>query len=128
VVELPFAADCCPCVEKLRTVLPVPVGIRDGVIEQWSGQVSMGSLKLNGTYTLGPSCIAPDVTSSSLICAARGQRRGESVQRIGRIGISFRVGKKGAHAAVVSRGPLICPVPNPIRNFASLLASGVRFE
>jgi hypothetical protein len=22
VVELPFAADCCPCVEKLRTVLP----------------------------------------------------------------------------------------------------------
>ena len=30
VVELPFAADCCPCVEKLRTVLPFTVGIRDG--------------------------------------------------------------------------------------------------
>jgi hypothetical protein len=29
VVELPFAADCCPCVEKLRTVLPLTVGIRD---------------------------------------------------------------------------------------------------
>jgi hypothetical protein len=25
VVELPFAAGCCPCVEKLRTVLPVTV-------------------------------------------------------------------------------------------------------
>jgi hypothetical protein len=22
-VKLPFAADCCPCVEKLRTVLPL---------------------------------------------------------------------------------------------------------
>jgi hypothetical protein len=32
VVELPFAADCCPCVEKLRTVSPVTVGIRDGVV------------------------------------------------------------------------------------------------
>jgi hypothetical protein len=30
VVELPFAADCCPCVEKLRTVLPLTGGIRDG--------------------------------------------------------------------------------------------------
>jgi hypothetical protein len=32
VVELPFAADCCPCVEKLRTVLPLPVGIRDSAV------------------------------------------------------------------------------------------------
>jgi hypothetical protein len=31
-VELPFAADCCPCVEKLRTVLPFSVGIRDGAV------------------------------------------------------------------------------------------------
>jgi hypothetical protein len=30
VIEIPFAADCCPCVEKLRTVLPFTVGIRDG--------------------------------------------------------------------------------------------------
>jgi hypothetical protein len=33
VVELPFAADCCPCVEKLQTVLPLTVGIRDGVVQ-----------------------------------------------------------------------------------------------
>jgi hypothetical protein len=33
VVELPFAADCCPCVEKLRTVLPFTVGIRDGAVQ-----------------------------------------------------------------------------------------------
>jgi hypothetical protein len=31
-VELPFAADCCPCLDKLRTVLPFTVGIRDGVV------------------------------------------------------------------------------------------------
>jgi hypothetical protein len=33
VVELPFAADCCPCVEKLRTVLPFTVGLRDGAVQ-----------------------------------------------------------------------------------------------
>jgi hypothetical protein len=33
VVELPLAADSCPCVEKLRTVLPLTVGIRDGVLQ-----------------------------------------------------------------------------------------------
>jgi hypothetical protein len=33
VVELPFAADSCPCVEKLRTVLPLTGGIRDGVVQ-----------------------------------------------------------------------------------------------
>jgi hypothetical protein len=33
VVELPWAADCCPCVEKLRTVLLFTVGIRDGAVQ-----------------------------------------------------------------------------------------------
>jgi hypothetical protein len=33
VVELPFAPDCCPCVAKLRTVLPVTVVIRDGAVQ-----------------------------------------------------------------------------------------------
>jgi hypothetical protein len=33
VVELPFAADCCPCVEKLRAILPFTVGIRDGAVQ-----------------------------------------------------------------------------------------------
>jgi hypothetical protein len=31
VVELPFAADCCPCVEKLRTVLPFTVLVSETV-------------------------------------------------------------------------------------------------
>jgi hypothetical protein len=31
--ELPFAADWCPCVEKLRTVLPFTVGIRDSAVQ-----------------------------------------------------------------------------------------------
>jgi hypothetical protein len=32
-VELPFAAGCCPCVGKLRTVLPLTAGIRDGAVQ-----------------------------------------------------------------------------------------------
>jgi hypothetical protein len=32
VVKLPWAADCCPCVEKLRGVLPRTVG-RDGAVQ-----------------------------------------------------------------------------------------------
>jgi hypothetical protein len=32
-LELPFAADCCPCAEKLRTVLPFTVDIRDGAVQ-----------------------------------------------------------------------------------------------
>jgi hypothetical protein len=33
VVELPWAAHCCPWVEKLRTVLPLTVGIRDSAVQ-----------------------------------------------------------------------------------------------
>jgi hypothetical protein len=32
-VELPWAADCCPWVGKLRTVLPLTVDIRDGAVQ-----------------------------------------------------------------------------------------------
>jgi hypothetical protein len=32
VVELPWDADCCPCVEELRTVVPLTVGFRDGAV------------------------------------------------------------------------------------------------
>jgi hypothetical protein len=31
-VELPWAADRCPCVDKLRTLLPLTVGTRDGAV------------------------------------------------------------------------------------------------
>jgi hypothetical protein len=33
VVELPWAADSCPWVGRLRTVLPLTVGIRDGAVQ-----------------------------------------------------------------------------------------------
>jgi hypothetical protein len=36
VVGLPWAADSCPRVGKLRTVLPLHVGIRDGVVQLMS--------------------------------------------------------------------------------------------
>jgi hypothetical protein len=55
VAELPWAADSCPCEEKLRTVLPLPVGIRDGVVHSVSPflassyqreQVALGAVKV----------------------------------------------------------------------------------
>jgi hypothetical protein len=48
VVELPFTADCSPCVEKLRTVLPFTVGIRDGVVHLVSTLGSAVSSALRG--------------------------------------------------------------------------------
>jgi hypothetical protein len=55
VVELPWAADCCPCVEKLRTVLPFNVGIRDG----WVHLVStLGNVVTSAREELG-SITAP---------------------------------------------------------------------
>jgi hypothetical protein len=50
VVELPFAADCCPCVEKLRTVLPFTVGIRDGVVHL---VFTLGSVVISARAELG---------------------------------------------------------------------------
>jgi hypothetical protein len=57
VVELPWAADCCPYVEKLRTALPLTVGIRHGVVHavgvlpfsigvlkiQWGFKINVGA-------------------------------------------------------------------------------------
>ena len=48
--ELPFAADCCPCVRKLRTVLPLTVGIRDGVVRLVS---TLGSVLISARAELG---------------------------------------------------------------------------
>jgi hypothetical protein len=50
VLELPFAADCFPCVEKLRTVLPFTVGIRDGAVQLVS---TLGSVVISARAELG---------------------------------------------------------------------------
>ena len=57
-VKLPWAADCCPCVEKLRTVLPLTVGIiRAGVVHLVSyigglkGGTTGGATKTNDTLS-----------------------------------------------------------------------------
>jgi hypothetical protein len=50
VVKLHFAADCCPCVEKLRTVLPLTVGIRDGAVHLVS---TFGSAVISARAELG---------------------------------------------------------------------------
>jgi hypothetical protein len=54
VVELPFAADCYPCEEKLRTVLPFTVGIRDGAVQLVS---TLGSAVISARAELGSSSI-----------------------------------------------------------------------
>jgi hypothetical protein len=54
VVELPFAADCCPWVEKLRTVLPLTVGFRDSVVHltgvRWAAQATKRTHKLTAAH------------------------------------------------------------------------------
>jgi hypothetical protein len=65
VVELPFAADRCPCVEKLRTVLSLTVGIRDGAVHSvstlvhlgppWSTLVHLGSAVISEAGGVGAS-------------------------------------------------------------------------
>jgi hypothetical protein len=50
VVELPFAADSWPSVEKLRTVLPLTVGIRDGAVHLVS---TLGSAVIPARAELG---------------------------------------------------------------------------
>jgi hypothetical protein len=59
VVELPFAAGCCPCVERLRTVLPFTVGIRDGVVQLVStlgSAVISARAELSSINYVGTAC------------------------------------------------------------------------
>ena len=56
VVRLPFAAECCPCVDKLRTVLPFAVGIRDGVVHSVS---TLGSAVISHGLGVGTGLRAP---------------------------------------------------------------------
>ena len=71
VVELPFAADCYPCEEKLRTVLPFTVGIRDGAVQLVS---TLGSAVISARAELGSSSITtsalPVTTMLTCQCVA----------------------------------------------------------
>ena len=49
-VELPFAAGCRPCVEKLRTVLALTVGIRGGAVQLVS---TLGGAVISARAELG---------------------------------------------------------------------------
>jgi hypothetical protein len=58
VVELPWAADSCPCVEKLRTVLPLTVGIRDRTVGIRASVVQLVSI-LGGVVS-GRGCASSE--------------------------------------------------------------------
>jgi hypothetical protein len=71
--EFPFAADCCPCVEKLRTVLPSTVGIRDGVVHLVFTLGSAvvvstrgGRLAARHSALVGPACVALSLVRGGL--------------------------------------------------------------
>jgi hypothetical protein len=56
VIELPFAVDLCPCVEKLRTVLPLTVGITDSAVQMVSTLGSVVISCVGGGCTQSPRC------------------------------------------------------------------------
>ena len=64
-VELPFAVDCCPCVEKLRAVLPVTVGTRDGVVHLVS---TLGSVVISARAELGSIIVSALPVVTVLTC------------------------------------------------------------
>jgi hypothetical protein len=71
VVELPFAADSCPWVEKLRTVLPLTVGIRDGAVRE--GGCEGGETRLIGTTAVHVQAVlAHSLLRTSVDCFHQG--------------------------------------------------------
>jgi hypothetical protein len=85
-VKLPFAADCCPCVEKLRTVLPSTVGIRDGAVKLVS--------TLNSVITSARAGLGSIMTSAlpvfflltrQRVWPRRGERRGTHLSILFRV-------------------------------------------
>jgi hypothetical protein len=73
VVELPWAADSCPWVEKLRTVLPLTVAIRDGAVHIGDGWVAWGMGCVAGAGHLARVAVA----------AGRGEAAGVGDARAG---------------------------------------------
>jgi hypothetical protein len=65
VVELPWAAGCCPCVEKLRTVLPLTDGIRDGAVHLVS---ILGSVITSARAELGSIITSALPVATLLTC------------------------------------------------------------
>jgi hypothetical protein len=64
---LPWAAGCCLCVGKLRTVLPLTVGIRDSAVQLVS---TLGSAVIPARAELG-SIIASALPVATLLTRQR---------------------------------------------------------
>jgi hypothetical protein len=67
VVKPPWAVDYCPCVEKLRAMLPLTVGIRDSVVHVVS---TLGSAVISARAGLG-SIIATALPVATLLTRQR---------------------------------------------------------
>jgi hypothetical protein len=75
VVELPFAAGCFPCVEKLRTLSPLTVGIRDGAVQLVS---TLSSAVISARAELGSVIVSASPVATVLtrqrVCVCVGAR------------------------------------------------------
>jgi hypothetical protein len=76
VVRLPFAADCCPCVGKLRTVLPLTLG-------WWVQLERVITLLDTGSYfgegaLLGELCRRENIRARTMVDLCKLETNGES--------------------------------------------------
>jgi hypothetical protein len=102
VVELPFAADCCPCVEKLRTVVPLTVGIRDGVVHLVP---TLGSVVISARAELGSI-----ITSALPVATWQGERVRVQAERELWGQSEGPAAKAGGASRAVNLDPVACGV------------------
>jgi hypothetical protein len=124
VLELPFAADCCPCVEKLRTVLPSTVGIRDGAVHLVSNLGSVvtatggaGRYRTGGgacgRLVLALECVHPVGDGRAFVRLPRENYRlgvrGGTVRVVGHVGGLF-LRLSASTQWVMAERSYVCPV------------------
>jgi hypothetical protein len=122
VVELPFAADCCPCVEKLRTVLPFTVVRRVPRVRAESSLPACAHVSLALRLRQGDARGARRAVSRSSLAPLMsldlrgvdltdGEHRGGGVAECGCGGGRSVGGVSGAHRWVQVRGSTLGFVP-----------------
>jgi hypothetical protein len=116
VVKLPFAADCCPCVEKLRTVLPLTVGIRAGAVHLVS---TLGSVVISAR-AVGECCqrllwahLSTDLPSLSPTSHGRGGEGPRAPAQHGGHRDTTRVGRWAGVAVPFVQPPPLASAPPP---------------
>jgi hypothetical protein len=85
VVGLPWAADSCPWVGKLRTVLPLTDGIRDSAVQlvlTHQVRCGVGNNSLQFRPWTCSLCAASTYSRDSLLTHATGRKHREALERV----------------------------------------------